>query len=57
MGDEHDPAGPGDDETAEAPDLVTLLTEVVRSAALRLPRDRVLPVVYAVDPLPEHRRR
>jgi hypothetical protein len=57
MGDEHDLSAPEDGEVAEAPDLATLLTEAVRSAALRLPPDRVLPVVYVVDPLPERRSR
>ena len=38
---------------AEAPDLAALLTGMVRAAALRMPPDRVLPVVYAADPFPE----
>lgn len=53
MGDEHDRTDPGSDEGAEPPDLAALLTEVVRAAALRMPPDRVLPVVYAADPFPE----
>ena len=52
MDDEHDRTDPGSDEGTEPPDLATLLTEVVRAAALRMPPDRVLPVVYAADPLP-----
>lgn len=52
MGDEHDRTDPGGEEGAEPPDLAALLTEVVRAAALRLPTDRVLPVVYAADPFP-----
>ncbi len=57
MDDEHDSAAPEDGKVAEAPDLATLLTQAVRSAALRLPPDRVLPVVYVVDPFPERRGR
>lgn len=48
----HDEEGAGD-HAAEAPDLATLLTDTVRSAALELPRDRVLPVVYVACPFPE----
>lgn len=43
----------GADQPAETPDLVTVLTETVRAAALRLPRERPLPVVYVVEPHPE----
>ena len=53
MGDDRDRDQPGGEEQADPPDLATLLTEAVRSAALQLPRDRVLPVVYVVDPYPE----
>lgn len=52
---EDDRTDPGNEEHADAPDLAALLTGVVRAAALRLPPDRVLPVVYAVDPFPDHR--
>lgn len=53
MNDEHGSTDAGGEEGTEAPDLATLLTGVVRAAALRLPPDRVLPVVYAVDPFTE----
>lgn len=56
MGDELDHGPEGEDAVA-APDLATVLTETVRSAALDLPRDRVLPVVYEVDPFPENSSR
>ena len=47
----------GADEPAEPPDLVTVLTETVRAAALRLPHERPLPVVYVVDPFSEDTER
>lgn len=52
---EDDRAGraPGGDEGGEAPDLLAVLTETVRAAALRLPGERVLPVVYVVEPFPD----
>ena len=53
MDNDRDHGKPGSEETAEAPDLATVLTDSVRAAALRLPRDRVLPVLYVVDPFPE----
>lgn len=54
MGDEparEDP-GAGVDDPGVAQDLAGVLSDRVRSAALQLPRDRVLPVVYIVDPFP-----
>ena len=53
MADDRAHQEPDGEEAAAAPDLATVLTGTVRSAALRLPRDRVLPVVYAVEPFPE----
>ena len=56
MGDDRTRDEPGDDEV-EGPDLATLLAGTVRSAAMQLPPDRVLPVVYVVDPFPADRPR
>ncbi|MCY4369281.1 MAG: hypothetical protein OXF41_07625 [bacterium] len=55
MGDDRPGEAPGAraEELTETPDLVAVLTEAVRAAALRLPRERPLPVVYVVDPFPE----
>ncbi|MDE0290562.1 MAG: hypothetical protein OXJ36_00925 [bacterium] len=55
MDDERNHEQPASAEAAEAPDLATILTGTVRSAALRLPRDRPLPVVYVVAPCPQDR--
>ena len=55
MNDERGRTDSGSEERSEAPDLATLLTDVVRAAALRLPPDRVPPVVYTVDPFTEQR--
>ena len=59
MGDDRpdDVPGTGVGELAGAPDLITVLTETVRAAAMRLPRERPLPVVYVVDPFPEDAER
>ncbi len=56
MGDDRTRDEPGGEEV-EAPDLATVLAGTVRSVAMQLPRDRVLPVVYVVDPFPADRSR
>ena len=57
MDDGHDHDEPGLDEGAEVPDPAALLGGVVRCAALRLPPDRGLPLVYVIDPSSEQPRR
>ena len=48
---------PSGEKPGGRPDLAEALSEAVRTAALRLPPDRALPLLYMVDPFPDKRPR